>query len=80
MQYLIPALTLPRDGVNAVADAVAVIDPAALVDIDALGTTMRVSTLATSDELLDCLQGAGMPVRAEHLQRVASECCGGCGG
>ena len=80
MQYLIPAGTLPRSGVGALADAIATIDPSALVDLDALGSTLRVSTLATSDELLDCLHGAGMPVRAEQLQRVPSECCGGCAG
>ena len=55
-------------------------DPSALADYDAARKTLRVSTLLPHAQVLDALASAGMPVVAERLQLMPSECCGGCGG
>ena len=54
-------------------------DPAAVVDVDASGTTLRVSTVMTEAEL-GALAAAWSGHAAVRLRRVPSECCGGCGG
>ena len=56
------------------------LDPAALVDLDASGMTVRISTAATGDELLDCLRVAGLAGDADDLVQLPSVCCGGCSG
>jgi len=60
--------------------AIAALDPVALLDLDANARTIRISTLATEHELLDCLRQAGVAAAADQLVRLPSECCGGCGG
>lgn len=55
-------------------------DPSALADYDAARRTLRLSTLLPHAKLLDALSGAGMPVMPDRVQRMPSECCGGCGG
>ena len=56
------------------------LDPAALLDLDAGGRTVRISTAATGDELLACLHVAGMAADAADLVQLPSACCGGCSG
>ena len=56
------------------------LDPAALVDVDANGGTLRISTAATGDELLACLRTMGMAADAADLVQLPSVCCGGCSG
>ena len=56
------------------------LDPAALLDLDASGRGVRISTAATWRELLDCLRMAGAAADDEDLAQLPSECCGGCGG
>ena len=56
------------------------LDPAALVDLDAGGTTVRISTAATGGELLACLRQAGTAGDAGDLVQLPSVCCGGCSG
>lgn len=58
----------------------AILDPAALVDIDARGQAVRIATSATETELRNCLELAGMPAELHDLTQLPSECCGGCGG
>jgi hypothetical protein len=64
----------------AIEHAIATLDPSALLDRDASGHTIRMSTLATKDELLACLQDAGAIEPKRHLVQLPSDCCGGCGG
>ena len=64
----------------AIEHAIATLDPSALLDHDASGHTIRISTLATKDELLTCLQDAGATEPTRHLAQLPSDCCGGCGG
>ena len=56
----------------------AALDPAALLDFDASGPAVRISTWATAHELLACLNGAGIPARPGDLEQQPSVCCGGC--
>lgn len=55
-------------------------DPAALLDMDCSGTALRVSTWIADAELLALMHQAGLRLRPEQLERLPSECCGGCGG
>lgn len=60
--------------------AIAALDPAALVDLDADGRTIRIATVLTRAELLACLAGAGLPADDARLRQLPSVCCGGCSG
>ena len=60
--------------------ALADLDASALVDFDLVSSTLRVSTQLRADALVRALADAGMTVEPAQLARVASECCGGCGG
>lgn len=66
--------------VGAIEHAIRVVDPSALVDIDQSGQTLRVAAAIDADHLLGLMGQAGYPVAEEQLERVPSECCGGCGG
>lgn len=65
--------------VAAIERAITELDPSALLDLDAGGRTIRVSTLVAPHELLACLRDAGA-TDPSHLTQVPSDCCGGCGG
>ena len=56
------------------------LDPAALVDVDADGRTIRMATALTRAELLACLGEAGRPADSARLRQLPSVCCGGCSG
>lgn len=55
-------------------------DPAALLDLDASGLNLRVSTSLGQVELAAQLRQAGLQVGAAALVLQPSVCCGGCGG
>ena len=57
-----------------------VLDPAALIDLDGDGRTVRISTAATGSELLACLRLAGTAADPGDLVQLPSVCCGGCSG
>ena len=56
------------------------LDPAALVDMDAGGRTIRMATVLTRDELLSCMRESGLPAEPSRLRQLPSMCCGGCSG
>jgi hypothetical protein len=60
--------------------AIGELDPAALVDLDADGRTIRMATVLTRAELLACLAEAGLPADNARLRQLPSVCCGGCSG
>lgn len=60
--------------------AIAELDPSALLDLDASGRTIRISTLMGQAELIACLRDAGAADPSQYLTQVPSDCCGGCGG
>jgi len=56
------------------------VDPSVLVDIEPFTRVLRISTQLDERSLLPALGQGGLPVAATQLERVPSECCGGCGG
>ena len=56
------------------------IDSGALVDRDLASGGLRVSSIVPADELAEMLRDAGFEISPSHFVRLASQCCGGCGG
>lgn len=69
-----------RPDIDAIEEAIRGIDPSALVDIDPTDQTLRVAASIPAGQLLELMGKAGYPVMEDRLERVPSECCGGCGG
>ncbi len=65
---------------GAIEHAIRAVDPAALVDIDPAGPTLRVAATVDLPQLLALLNRAGYPVSHHHVVQVPSTCCGGCSG
>lgn len=65
---------------GAIEEALQDLDPAALLDMEGDGRTLRVSTILEGPTLLGLLAGAGVSVSVEQLYQVPSICCGGCSG
>ncbi len=78
IQYTLDTAASPD--LAAIEHAIGELDPSALLDLDASGRTLRISTLVTQDELLACLHDAGAADPSRHLVQLPSDCCGGCGG
>lgn len=55
-------------------------DPAAVVDLDATGDTLRVAGSLTAVEVGMVLRQAGYSVAPEQVEQLPSVCCGGCSG
>lgn len=56
------------------------VDPSVLFDVAASGQAVRISTVATGQELLECLHAAGVDAAIDDIVALPSACCGGCGG
>ena len=78
MQYTLSTHSTPD--MTAIERAISKLDPAALLDFDVSASMVRISSVATETELLDCLRQAGVGADPEQFVRLPSECCGGCGG
>ncbi|MUV15780.1 hypothetical protein [Noviluteimonas gilva] len=78
MQYLISPSSHVAS-LDTITDRLNHLDPSALVDVDTAGR-LRVSTSLADAELLLALGLAGLLVAPCDLERLPSECCGGCGG
>lgn len=79
MKFNIPTRGNTVD-LDAVEQALLHADPAALVDLDATSTVLRVSTCLDGSELHKLVSIAGFPVAVSDVQQLPSECCGGCSG
>ena len=79
MQFLLHTASQPPD-LSTIEYAIADLDPSVLLDTDASGHVMRISTTLNEDELLACLRQAGVHAGPGDLERQPSVCCGGCGG
>lgn len=55
-------------------------DPAALVDLDASGDTLRVAGAFTVVDVVVLMRRAGHPVTPHQVEQLPSICCGGCSG
>lgn len=69
-----------RPDLQAVEVSVLDADPAALVDLDANGATLRVAGAFTAVDLVVLMRQAGYPVTPEQVEQLPSICCGGCSG
>lgn len=54
------------------------IDPAAVLDLDRGGATLRVAAETSAKILTELLQRSGCPVPSAQILEVPSFCCGGC--
>lgn len=79
MEFHIKLHAAPRD-VDTVRDAIQAVDPAAVVDIDSSGQSLRVAAAVDSAELLTVIRQAGYALDADRVIQIPSVCCGGCGG
>jgi hypothetical protein len=79
MQSTITITGLPPD-IGIIEEALRAVDPSALVDIDPTGRTLRIAASIDAVQLLGVMKAAGYPIQEDQLERVPSECCGGCGG
>jgi hypothetical protein len=59
---------------------IAELDPAAVLDLDASGRIVRMSTVLRQSDVLACLEAAGMSPGPGQLRQLPSQCCGGCSG
>lgn len=55
-------------------------DPAAVVDLDPAGRTVRLATWIESPQLREVLGRAGWVLAPDRIVQRPSVCCGGCGG
>jgi len=78
MQYQVQLAGATPD-LGAVEKALQSVDPAALVDVGSQQQVLRVAAAMDATQLLAVLGEGGLTVSAQ-VERVASECCGGCGG
>ncbi len=65
---------------HVVEDALFDIDPTAVVDLDMSGQVLRISSYATTADLIGVLRQTGWVVTAEQVVALPTICCGGCGG
>ena len=65
---------------DAIRQALTDADPSAMVDIEPNGQTLRIASSLETDQLSTLITRAGHPVAESEIQRLPSECCGGCGG
>lgn len=79
MQFSISTLALSPDMTRLEA-ALVDLDPSALVDFDPSRAMLRLSTVLEPAQIARAVAAAGLPIGADEVQRVPSECCGGCGG
>lgn len=64
----------------AVNEALRAADPAALADLHASGSPLRVSTSLGAAEVAALVSSAGLETAAAAVEQQPSTCCGGCGG
>lgn len=79
MEYSIH-LTASAPDLCRIVEALQAVDPSALADLDPVTHTLRVSATMLDRELLDALAQSGYPTAPDHIVRLPSVCCGGCGG
>lgn len=79
MQFKIRTFGSAPD-IGAIERTVGDVDPSAVIDIDVAGEVLRISTMIGDAELVSLINQAGYRMSLDHLERVPSECCGGCGG
>ncbi len=70
----------PQPDLDAIGDVIRDVDPAAVLDIDASGSVMRVAAAVAAWELVELLAAAGYAVARDRVSQLPSICCGSCSG
>ena len=65
---------------GAIEQAIHAVDPAALVDIDPDGHTLRVAASVDAARLVSLMNQAGYQVAPQQVVQAPSICCGSCSG
>lgn len=65
---------------GAIEQAVHAVDPAAQVDIDPDGHTLRVAASVDAAQLVSLMNQAGYQVAPQQVAQAPSICCGSCSG
>jgi hypothetical protein len=73
-------LSGPAPQIGAIEQALHAVDPAALVDIDPDGHTLRVAASIDAAQLVSLINQAGHKVATHQVAQAPSICCGGCSG
>lgn len=79
MEFHIDMTGLSPD-LSAIEEAIHAVDPAALVDVDTAGDTLRISAWLDGAGLLLLINQAGYRVAHDRVSQIPSTCCGGCSG
>ncbi len=79
MEFVI-GLRVGSSDLGKIEAALRALDPAAVVALDPLQASLRVSASMTETELAGLLEQAGHAVPVRHIRALPSVCCGGCGG
>jgi len=74
------AITGAHPELEAVEDAMFDVDSNALVDLDPSGSTLRISSFVTIEDLVDIMRRTGWTVAPEQVVQLPTICCGGCSG
>jgi len=69
-----------RPDLDAIQDTLFDIDSNAMVDLDANGATLRISSFVTIADLIEVLRRTGWNVGEEQVEQMPTICCGGCAG
>jgi hypothetical protein len=73
-------LPAPSPDIEAIEQAIQVVDPSALIDIDPASHAVRVAASIDATQLVALMGQAGYPLSPQQVTQVPSICCGGCGG
>ena len=79
MQYRL-VLSNPTPPLHAIQTTLLDADPSAIADIDLVTRELRLSTMLDEDALFRVIGPLDHGLRRDQVQRLPSECCGGCGG
>lgn len=79
MQFAVKLAGITPD-IDAVRQVLHEADPSAMADIEPNGQTLRIASSLETDQLSTLITQSGHPVSESDIQRLPSECCGGCGG
>lgn len=74
------SMLVPIVDLDAIEQAIGEVDPAAVIDVDPAGLTLRVAASLDAVELVALLAQAGYPVAEHQVLQLPSICCGGCSG
>jgi hypothetical protein len=79
MEFHVTLTHVPPD-TAALETAFRLVDPAAVVDLDPTGRTLRIAAAVNTADVRIVLALAGCDVPLERIELQPSVCCGGCSG